>query len=169
VSIQLTEPIVAGLVAKLNQDLPAAIDALNASLTDETTVAYPQQILDHFPPLETLLVFPTVAVAEGAGTFSDDTGWSATGRYELAVHCYVSSTDQQVLVTQLRRLRTAVARVVMDGRTVPTADLSGTSAWGLVLKRLVPGATLGEFGPQGVETFMSWCGIVIEVTCDEDS
>lgn len=169
-SLQLTEPIVSALVSRLGDPLNAVIDALNLELADDITVAYPARVVDHFPPLATMTTFPQVAVAEGPGSFQDDTGYSATGVYQLVIRCYVSDADQQRLATKLRRLRLAVARTVLANRVIPTADGSTNAAWGVRLVRIDPGQTLGDLSAQGkVTSFMSWCGLVIEAMTDEDA
>jgi hypothetical protein len=171
-SLQLTEPLVAALVARLGADgtLNGFIDTFNAELADPNTVPYPEHVLDHFPPLAELTVFPTIGVAEGPGSFTDDIGSSATGRYQLSVHVYLSEADQQTLVTKLRRLRTAVARCVLEGRTLPTADGTGTAAWGVRLVRLNPGEILGEYSHTGrITSFLAWCGLTIECEADENT
>lgn len=163
------EPVIAALMARLQDDLPAAIDAVNGEVTDGTLIDQPQQILDHIPPVEVLLSFPTVAVAEGPGRWADDIGAEATGLHELSVVCFLQASDQQTLVRQLRRYRRALLRTVMDGRVLPDAvDPARNRAWGVMLRSIAPGPTLGDLSAQQVVSWMSWLRIVIECRSDSD-
>jgi hypothetical protein len=175
VSLQLTEPVIAGLVNRLTNDLAAAIAAINAQapvVADGYLIEQPQQVLDFFPPLSLLTVFPTVAVAEAGGSLTDDIGSAGTGDWQFAIRCYVQDPDQQALTRKLRRLRLACAQVVMNGRQVPDApgysSGGGLAAWGVRWLRLDPGQTLGEMAPGGgsVGMYMSWSGFVVE--CKDD-
>lgn len=160
------EPVIAALKHRLDTDLAAAIDAVNLEVTDGTLIEQPQQILDYIPHEDQLLAFPTIGVAEGAGRWIDDTGWEATGVHELSIFAFVQADDQQTLVRRLRRTRRAVLRTVMAGRVLPDAvDASRNRAWGLLLRQVVPGPTLGSTAT-GAKTWVSWVWIVIEARSD---
>jgi hypothetical protein len=170
-SVRLTEPVVAALVARLTSDLTAQIDQVNAEATDEIAVRYPQRVLDHLPTLEVMTAFPVVAIGEGAGNLTDDTGHSMTGQYTISVLVYESDADQQVLTTRLRRLRLAAFRTVVAGRTLPTADGSGIAAFGLDPRRLIAGDRLADFdrSTQKIASFMGYCGFTVECLTDENA
>lgn len=163
------EPVIAALMARLQADLSAAIDAVNLEVTDGTLLEQPQQIVDHVPPIEVLLAFPTVAVAEGIGRWADDTGWESTGVHEVSIVCFLQASDQQTLVRQLRRMRRAILRTVMDGRVLEDAeDPSRNRAWGVMLRQIAPGPTLGDLQASSVVSWMSWVRIVIDCRSDSE-
>lgn len=163
------EPVIAALKKRLDDDLPAAIDAVNAEVTDGTLVEQPQQILDHIPPHEILLAFPTIGVGEGIGRWQDDTGFESTGVHELSVVAFIQASDQQTLVRQLRRMRRAVLRTVMADRVLQdAADPSCNRAWGVMLRQVIPGPTLGDLQAEQVVTWLSWVRVVIEARSDSE-
>ncbi len=163
------EPVISALKKRLTDDLPAAITAVNATITDGTTIDAPQAILDYLPPLELLLAFPTIGIGEGPGRIEDDTGHASTGVHELSVVAFIQAADQQTLVRQLRRTRTAVLRTILDGRHLEDAvDVARNRAWGVRLKQVVPGPTLGDLQAQSVVTWWSYVRIVIECRSDSE-
>jgi hypothetical protein len=170
-TVHLTEPVVAGLVARLSDSLGAQIDQINAEATDEIAVRYPQRTLDHLPTLEVMTDFPVIGVGEGTGNMGDDTGHSMTGTYTMTICVYESDADTQTLTTRLRRLRLAAFRTVIDGRVLPTADGSGIAAYGIRPMRLLAGDRLADFDrhAQTITSFMGWCGFTVECLCDENA
>ena len=163
------EPVVDGLVAKLQADLPAAIDAVNAQVTDGLTVDRGAlQVLDHVPHILTLHQWPTIGVAEGPSIAEDDTGFEFTEVDELHVVCYLQDADQQALARRLRRLRLAVVRVCLSGgRVIPSVVPGTNAAWGVTLRRIDPGQTLGEAEAEHVKTWMSSVRVVIGCKSDQ--
>lgn len=163
------EPVIAALLNRLQTDLPPAVAAVNDEITDGTRIEHPCQILDHIPPIETLLSFPTVGIGEGAGRWQDDTGHEATGVHELSIIAFIQADDQQTLVRQLRRTRRALLRVILDGRVLEDAtDPTRNRAWGVMLKQVVPGPTLGDRDAEQIVSWMSWVRIVIDCRSDSE-
>lgn len=163
------EPVIVALKKRLDDDLPATVDAVNAAITDGILIEHPQQILDYIPPAELLLAFPTIGIAEGNDRIEDDTGHASTGVHELSVVVFVQADDQQVLVSRLRRMRAAVARTIMDGRVLEDAvDPSRNRAWGVTYRRGIPGPTLGDVKDDRVQSWMSWTQLVFECRSDSD-
>ncbi len=162
------EPVIAALLARIEDDLPLAVTAVNAAVTDGTLIEYPCQITDHVPPVELLLAFPAVGIGEGPGRWADDIGSEVTGTHELSVFAFVQASDQQTLVRQLRRTRKALLTVITDGRVLEDAsDPTRNRAWGVIVKQIIPGPTLGDVESSQVRSWMSWVRIVIE--CRSDS
>ncbi len=162
------EPVIAALHARLTSSLPGAINAVNAAVTDGTLIEHPRQILDHIPPVEVLLDFPTVAIGEGTGRWQDDTGHEATGVHELTVMAFIQADDQQTLVRQLRRTRKAILSTILDGRALPDAtDPTRNRGWGVMLHTIAPGPTLGDVNAEQITSWMSW--VRITITCRSDS
>ncbi len=173
-TLQLTEPVAAALVARLVAGLNAQIDIVNAQSGDEVALHHidDARILDHLPTLEMMTSFPVIGVGEGNASFEDDTGHSMTGRYQFAVCVYESDVDRQVLATKLRRLRLAVARCAVGARG-PLYDAAGENiaAYGVRPIRLMPGDVIGDYNQheRRVTSFMAWCGLVIECLADENA
>lgn len=160
--------MVAGLTKRLTSDLPAAVTAVNADVTDGILIDPARQILDHVPPPSLLTAFPTVCVAEGPGRFEDDLAHEATGVNELHVLAFLQHSDHQALVRLLRRYRLALARVVLANRVIPHPTQAGVNAaWGLRLVRFEPGPTLGEKDGETVKTWLSWIDVTLEARGDE--
>jgi hypothetical protein len=163
------EAVVAALKKRLDDDLSAAIEAVNAEVTDGTLIEQPQQILDHIPPVELLLAFPTIGIGEGVGRWTDDLGWEATGQHELSIVCFVQADDQQTLVRRLRRMRRALLRTVMADRAWRDAAVPALGrAWGVMLRSVQPGPTLGEVVAEQVRSWASWVQIVVEARSDSE-
>lgn len=168
--IQGIEPVIDGLVKRLQDELPAIVTQVNSEHTDGVAIKPPDKVLDHVPPVETLFDTPLVGVAEGPQRFEDDIGSSATGISEIIVVCYVQSDDQQTLVTHLRRWRTALLRGCLPAtRTIPHATTAGVNAaWAVNLVRVEPGQTLGEMEAEQVRSWLSWVRLVLEARHDEE-
>lgn len=163
------EPVIAALKKRLTDDLPLAVEAVNATVTDGTTIDLPGDIFDYIPPVETLLNFPTIGIGEGTGRIEDDTGHASTGIHELSVFAFIQADDQQALVRKLRRTRRAVVNAIMDGRALEDAvDPSRNRAWGVMLRRIIPGPTLGDRESSSIVSWLSWTQLVIECRSDSD-
>src|SRR4051794_10224449 len=112
-AIELTEPLILALKLRLEDDLRAEVDAVNAQVTDGFTIGGDAEILDFIPPPSDLLSPPVIGIGEGPGRFEDDIGGSATGKYELLVVIYDQAADQAALTWQLRRWAKAITRVAL--------------------------------------------------------
>jgi hypothetical protein len=168
IQIPDVEPVIAALLARLQTDLPPAVDAVNSEVTDGTLIEQPRQILDYIPPVEVLLDFPTIAIGEGPDRWFDDNGHEVTGHHEIAVMAFIQADDQQTLVRQLRRTRRALLTAIMSGRSLQDVeDPSRNRAWGILLKQGTPGPTLGDLNAEQIVSWMSWTRVVIE--CRSDS
>jgi len=160
--IKLTEPIVTALKERLEDDLPAAIAAINAAVTDGFTLSEPSEILPYIPPPSDLLVPPVIGIGEGPSRFEDDIGGSATGKHELLVVAYDQSSDQEALTWRLRRWAQAIARVALADR-----NLGGAAAWGTGLIATAPGPTLVDDAENPREWF-SWVGLRLWAKREEE-
>jgi hypothetical protein len=161
------EPVIAALKARLDEDLPTAVDTVNATVTDGTLIEQPQQILDYIPHPGILTAYPTIGISEGIGRWADDIGVEVTGLHELSIVAFLQADDQQTLVRQLRRTRAAILACVMDGRVLEDAtDPTRNRAWGVLLRQIIPGPSLEVTTPEQVVWWMSWVRIVIEARSD---
>lgn len=168
----LNERAILAVLGRLNNNLKANIDAVNANTAsdpnrNQTVIAYPASVLDAPPPLGQLVNFPIIAVIDGNMTFTDDVGWGATGNYEMTIVVYCSSPDPTTLAWQLRRYVQAVLTTVIIGRTMDYGSYDG--AWGLILKNIVPGRRISRQDPGGVQTILSWTGITIALKDEQDA
>lgn len=166
--IELVEPAVLLLQSRLSANLNAAIDTINAAVTDGYTIDYPGQVLDYLPALSTLTVFPTVGIEHGAGIFEDDSGYSATGQYVIEVVPVIQDGDVQALVRKLRRYTLAVARVVL-----PNARNWGTGTalpWSVGLRRIDYGPALRKGAPDAEPPYqwVSFSAVQLTLKLDED-
>lgn len=168
----LNERAILAMLGRLNTNMNATIDAINATTTadpnrNQTQIAYPQQILDAPPILSQLTRFPIVAIADGQIGFVDDVGWGATGVYEMAVIAYVTDTDPERLAWQLRRYVQAILTTAIVGRNVDFGAYSG--AWGAILKRIVPGKRVRSQDPKQSGEIMSWVAVVLELKDEQNA
>ena len=159
-AIQLNEPVIAALRDRLEDDLPAAITSLNASVTDGFTISNPVNVYDFIPPVALLLDFPTVGIGDAPSTFEDDQGFSMTGRHRLLICAYLSDPDQRALAWKLRRYSQAIVRVLRSDQQIGPG-------WGSGVERIDPGPTLTD-NPEAPQTFTSWVGVAIWVKTDEE-
>lgn len=165
-TIRGPEPAVNALRERLEQDLPAAIDAVNSDVTDGYTVEHPARVLDYMPPFDTIQSFPTVCIEHGPGRFEDDTGYEATGVYDLTVIAVLSDADQQSLTRKLRRYLLAMTRVTLEGRDLG----SGTGIpWGVTVVGFDFGPALADKARKAEEpaAFRSWTELTVRVKLDE--
>ena len=159
-AIELNEPIIAALKARLEADLPAVITAINSDVTDGVTIGAPVAIYDFIPPVALLNDFPTVGIGDGPSTFEDDQGFSMTGKHRFLVVAYQCDQDQRALAAKLRRYARAVVRVLRS-------DLQIGPGWGSGIERIDPGPTLTD-NPDNPRTFTSWTGVALWVKADEE-
>lgn len=160
------EPAVAALKTRLDSDLADRVDAINATVTDGTTLAQPAAILDYMPSVGELVDFPTVAIEHGPGRFQDDTGWEATGVYDLIVVAFVQHAEPQHLARLVRRYQLAVLRCVLQDRNLG----SGTGVpWGVTLRGMDfgPALTRREREDEPPGTYMTWTAVALTVKLDE--
>lgn len=164
-TIRGVEGIIDALYARLTTDLPTYIDAVNAEHSDGIVVAHPAATLEYVPPPSQLTAFPTVGVGQGPDKQEDDNGFDATGVYDLHIVAYLQDSDQRALAKQVRRMKLAVQRCVLEGRHIGTG--TGT-AWGVVYLAGDYGPLLSKNpsdNPNG--TYMTFCVVAIRCKGDE--
>lgn len=153
--IQLNEPVIAALKARLVDNLQAEIDNINSGVSDGYELEPIQQVLDFAPPPEYLTTFPTIGLTDGTSVFEDDTGFAVTGRHEVLIVVYQQNPEQASLAWQLRRYTQAVSRVALAQRNL------GSGAWGTGLVEIAPGPLLENSDPKAVAKWMSYAGVRI--------
>jgi hypothetical protein len=161
-TIYLNEKIVTDLKAKLVAGLNTQIDAINAAQTNPLVpLPYPAQILDFIPPTSEMSQMPVVGISDGDFHFEDDTGWGATGVCDLTVVVFFQSSDMLTLAWSLRRYAQAIARCILAEREI------ATEGWGVVLKGVRPGPTLGR--DENPRQWMSTTAVTITVKSEQDT
>jgi len=153
------EPIIVELKRRLEEELQAEIDLINAEVEDGYPAGVPQQIYDYIPPVGELNYFPSIGIGDGPMRFEDDIGSSETALFTPMIVVYEQAASQQELAWRLRRLNQAVIRTVMAGRHL------GEAAWGVTLQGSDPGPTLAD-DPSSPKEWVSWTGI--RITCRRD-
>lgn len=160
-TIQLNEPVVTTLRSRLETELPAIVTAINATVTDGFTIDAPQRVLDYIPPVGDLNALPLIGISDGEMILEDDTGWGATGVFDISVVVYLQSSDQRVLAWQLRRYAQALVRAI---RT-PTIAIG--EGWGVYNFRVRPGPTLGR--DESPRQWLSTIAVTFTVKTEQDS
>jgi hypothetical protein len=159
-SLNVNNELVRVVVARLDAELETYVSQVNDEVTDGFTIDSPQAVLPFVPPVSYLNAFPTFGVMDGTFTLEDDTGHGGTGRSFVSVVCFEQHPDQEVLSWRLRRYAVAVARTLLAGR-----NIDDEHAWGVQLRRIDPGPTLGNTDPK---TFLSMVTVTIEVRSEQD-
>lgn len=164
--IRGVEPAVTALHSRLATDLNAHIDTINATVTDGYTIPWPEHVHDYMPSVGELVAFPTIGIEHGPGRFQDDTGWEATGVYDLIVVAFVQHAEPQALARMVRRYQLAVLRTVMAGRNLGSGD---GIPWGVTLKGMDfgPALTRRDRGDGPPDTYMTWTAVAVQVKLDE--
>jgi hypothetical protein len=165
--LQLNEPILTALIARLGDDLPDAIDEINAETDDGIDLELPptDRILPFIPSIGILRQWPVIGVQHLPGTFRDDIGSAAEYATQFAVLVFDTDADLVRLGWKLVRWERALASVVLAGRELGTG---GEAAYSVQLVNTRPGPTLGDAeDPDKVKTYTSWTGVVIACSRDE--
>lgn len=165
-SFNLNEPIVTALANQLSAQLPNAIAAVNADVTDGYTIVNPTYIHNHIPLLSTIAGagFPAIGVEDAGSQIVDDLVSSATGVHRLTIVAFVSNPHPQALAWQLRRYQQAVLLALQVDRTL------GGVAWTTRILGVQPGPWLQpaeQLSDMPENTFVSWVAIDIETLREE--
>ena len=170
----LNERAVLAMYERFQNNLNSVIDAINsergtlAGITpNPPSLAHPALILSAPPVKGQLANFPVVAIGDGDIRFVDDVGWAATGVYEMMVLAYDVDTDPTMLAWKMRRWAQALISTAMFGRQMTSTDYFG--AWGVTLKRVIPGPRLSRTDPQALPGQIVACICVLLELKDEQN
>jgi hypothetical protein len=163
VSIDLNETLVPAIVQLLENDLQAAIEALNtAGRPNGIPLPMPVDIFDHPASPGELVNFPTLTVADMSADWPVDAGNFALGVYQQRVDVHLHAPDQGELAWQVRGYGRALANLFH--LSTGLQDLCASCA--LVRRvRWVPGATLDR--EEAPRTWQTWASLVLACTMDE--
>lgn len=160
--IQGVEPVIAALKVRLDAELPGEVILTNSDHTDYPLSA--PTVLDYLPtPQGEMGEFPLVGIGERRGRLEDDTGWSATGVYEVMVIAWDQDADQRALAFKLRRWERCLLRASLKNRRL--TDPRSQVGWGLTAGDLLPGPTFELEDPR---TYLSWRAVTITARSDEE-
>lgn len=162
-TFQLSEPIVRGLVDRLETDLPATIDELNAE--GDVELDPPAEVYPHIPSVGLLRNWPAIGIQHLPTGLEDDIGSSAVARVELAVVAFEADPDLATLGWKLIRWERAITSVVLAGREL---GVGGADAYSVNHLGSRPGPTLGDSDdPAAVRTYSSWIGVLFAFRREE--
>lgn len=160
-TIRLQEPVVTAVIARLQTQLPAIIADINSSITDGYLLPTDtSRILDYIPPVADMYTMPVIGISDGEMHFEDDTGWGATGVFDLSIVVFIQNADQRALAWQLRRY----AQALVQALRTPTNAIG--EGWGVVIKGIRPGPTLGR--DENPRQWMSTVAVTITVKSEQD-
>jgi hypothetical protein len=166
--IQGIEPAIDALRARLITDLNTRIDAINLERADDIVLDHvaPERILPFVPQPSLLVDFPSIGIGHGPDRFEDDTGFEATGVYDLHVLAFVQHSDQRALAILVRRMKLAVTRCVLEGRNFGSGP---GIPWGVTYQGGDFGPAMGKSVAQDVtpDSYMTFCAIAIRCKLDE--
>lgn len=159
----LSEPYITAVMARMESTLNDYVDALNSVVTDGFTLDHvaSNAFLDYPPPVAMLSQFPTIGLQDGEIGFADDVGWSATSHGDLTIIAFDQDDDQRALAWKLRRWNRVLASCVLKDRRLPP------EGWGVILKGISPGPTLGR--EENPRTWMSFTAMTINVRAEQDA
>ena len=167
----LNERAVLAMYERYQLNLNQVIDAINTERGQVSGVSYPLShpalILSAPPVKGQMTQFPIVAIGDGDIRFVDDVGWAATGVYEMFVLAYDVDTDPIALAWKMRRWAQALISVSMFGRNMDSDSYMG--AWGVRLKRIIPGPRLSRRDPQAMPGQIVACICVVLELHDEQN
>lgn len=126
---------VRAMKTRLDTNLAAVIAQVNGEPSVEVQLDTTYDVFDFVPAIVNIQKFPTLGIAEGEIIFEDDSGWSATGRFDLAVVIFMRDIDRYQLAWKLRHMARAVATCILSNR-----DLG--QGWGMTLQGIEPGPLL---------------------------
>lgn len=159
-AIEIWEAVVPELRDRLETNLPAVITTINSTQTNPTfPIENPQRVLDYIPTVADMYNFPIVGISDGIFYLEDDVGWGGTGRCEFTIVVFLQHPDPRTLAWQLRRYAQAITRVCLATRSVG-------DGWGITLKQVRPGPTLGR--DSDPKQWVSTVAVSIEVKSEQD-
>lgn len=174
-TFQLNEPIIAQLLELLEAKLPAAIEALNATITDSITLDQPAQLLDYMPaPGELKAGVPAVCIQDLPAQFEDDLQFSITADHPIGIASVIQNADQRSLAWQLRRYTQAIAHVLSEDRLASDGGYlrrPPAQVWRVAFSGTEPGPLLGDRDPNAPDkppsSFLSWTWLLIRARRQE--
>lgn len=141
--------------AKLDAQLSAKIDAVNAAATDDIVIEYPTAVevgASHD------FVYPYIVVVPEDSTPETDTGAEFVWLHVVRVVSFVAEWDTGKLVRRLVRMQRAVREVCLSQRQPGVAI--GDGGWGIRLLRSEYGPV---FQPDPNEEFVQGIASLFEV------
>lgn len=164
---RLAEPSVTALAERMKQNIDEAVQLVNTDVIDGYTIDVPQ-ILDYPLPLELQTAWPLVCIARESGAFTDDSGYAATGAWDLSAWVFIMDRDPQGLARRLERTMAAVLTAGLGAErsfTTPAGAAYGVSPKNIVYGPMLEG--LPQDGGEPPHGLLSWIAATIGCTSDE--
>lgn len=159
---QMSAALVPAIVAQLETNAQAQVDAINAAVTDGFTIDAPVQVLDFAPtPASLEGALPLLGVADFPTRFEDDLIHSTTIVCQFAIVAVIANVDERALAWQLRRYRTLIANLVQVDRTF------GGVCRPALFDQVQPGAYMENTNPERGHSWLSWFYYLITCRTDE--
>lgn len=160
-TVNLNDTLVTSMKTRIETNLPAIITTINATLTTPAyPISPPFQVLDYIPTVGDLEQTPVIGISDGDFLFEDDQGLGATGVCEMTVVVFLQADDQRELAWMLRRYAIALARTILPTRALPP------DGWGMILRRVHPGPTLGR--DEAPRQWLSTVAITVSIRSEQD-
>jgi hypothetical protein len=98
-AFRLSEPAATAIAGRLVADLPAAIAARNAEITDGFTLAEPGEVFPFVPGPKRLSVvgYEAIGIGRLKTEFQNDIGTHVTGTHDLPILAYLADPDADML------------------------------------------------------------------------
>lgn len=159
--MDLITPVILELQRRLEENLPARIDAINLQNPDGTdfAIGYPSAVLPYAPPISEVVEVPLLAIIDGQTDFVADRGSEAEADHDVTIACYMQDSDPRALAWKLRRYSRAITETVLAGRT------GNPAFWGIQLRAITPGPALGNRNNPGL--VLSWTSVTVRASTDE--
>ena len=178
--MQLNEPVVRALVARMDSSvavadakLSAYITAINAeaqTVSDGYAIQNPAKVYPFIPPLGLLTEFPTIGIQSLPGRLEDDTAHAAVHVARELVVVYLTNADHVALSWQIRRYVRALGSCARySGALEGGGGADDGGAWVVNTVSYDYGPTLGDTDdPKRVpKEYLTWAGVLVEAKRDE--
>lgn len=162
---RLAEPSVAALAQRIDEQIEQAVQQVNTDVTDGIPIDVPA-VVDYPVPLELQRAWPLVCIARESGAFTDDSGYAATGTWNLSLWVFVMDRDPRSLAVKLERTMAAVLTAALgEQRSFTTPAAFGMTPRAVVYGPVLEG--LPNDGGQPPDGLLSWISATIECMSDE--
>lgn len=125
------DAIIPAWQAKLEAELPAACEAVNADISDDWTCE-PGKVVGFAPIISTVNDFPTVGMIKVSDTAEDDVGHEWTGVYTIGLVIFTQHAEPEGLEATTRRQVRAVKAAALANRRLVVPDRPGMTTGRLV-------------------------------------
>lgn len=170
-TLSLNENFITTLVSLFEEKLPAAVTAINETITDAYKLDPAEQFLDYMPGKSILGGgMPAVCVQDMPTRFVDDLQFSMEGQHGIGVASVLYNADFRALAWQLRRYNQVIAHVIQGDREAGIASRLKVEggAWVVEFAGTEPGPMLADRDPNAeLVGYLSWTWFLLGFTRSE--